>query len=635
MGMRLDRFGGMVPKEAPMHLPDGGAAFAEDCYFTDGNYLSPETLPSIIPHNVYDVHGEILTAAPLTLWHVRDDIYVGWTEHVEITTDYRKFPYPDAFLFVQGGILYRLCGDWLLRKLGPQPVGMARPLVSPTVATSDTAFQWSAAPTDLPTTKQDCPTICPDGAQPGESRSYIFTYVNAMGEESAPSEPSEPVLVPINTTMVVTDPTTSVPANAVSRRWYRTLAGEHSSSFRFIRETPVANTSFLDVYDALQLGDVLDTASHWPPPPNLMGVGRLGGDQTVVWQADGSIHVSTNRLPHSYPPVNRYRVPDQIRRMVSTVARFEGRTSFYERGVSYSCFVLTDGHPWILVYEPGREDHSVSLHEYLIDEPIVSPRMACDGEGLCYYASTRGLVRLTYGEMAAPLSPLFSRRQWTELQPHKGFLAYNQGRLFFFGPQKNWYLPLGSFTQDRQSFLSYVTTPATAASSTPRALVLGQAGNMLLQWDGGSAPRRAIWHSGEFQQSEMWNPGALKVDTDLYRWATMPRAEEAWQHYLDYVTLYGQCAAKGFFKVHPQYDAYAEYIRYRLDPVKVEIFRDGKPFCTKFILSNYPMRLPRQGKGIYWSVRITTRYPVYRVQLAKGIMDLVSASIAQQRSYVS
>ena len=87
---------------------------------------------------------------------------------------------------------------------------------------------------------------CDNVPHPPVPTAYLFTYVNACGEESAQSKPSEVVDIEWGDAAKVTVVDTP-PENAVARRWYRAVSdNENNARWLMVGETPINQTEFYD-----------------------------------------------------------------------------------------------------------------------------------------------------------------------------------------------------------------------------------------------------------------------------------------------------------------------------------------------------------------------------------------------------
>lgn len=620
--MRIDRFLGIAPAIAPMHLPTAFAQEAVNCYSDKGYAITPTRAPSYIDAPIYNPDGTIFTGTPRRIW-LSGSTWVGWDTWVEVCADPREWGSTNAFLYVDtSGTLMRCSDQWILDGTGPKAVGIARPGVFPSASLPGITRGWSVDPGNgLSCTTTD--TLCGGDQQPPEPRSYMFTVVNDMDEESPPSEASDVIYVPHDQVVSVAAPGPA-PAGTVKYRWYRTLAlPDGTGEWLFIRET--STPLLLDSYDALQLGDPLTTLTAYQPEGPLSGVARVGHANVIVWTEAGHIWTSHNRLPHAYSMASRQQVDFPIVTVRSTPSFMEGGVSTEEMGESFRVFVLTQGQPYIGMYRPDANDElHLDLRTVAMEEGCLSPWGAVVAEGTCFYVSDRGVVRLTTEGAESIMDREFSREYWTVWQPHTMTLAFESGVLFGFQPSGGWVLPISTYLRDREPILSRTTVNATAAYCDPKTkLVLAAPGGTLMHWRGATSMMKAVWWSSEWQMPEYWNPGAVKIDANIHSLRSS-HADKAWALFKDWIARNGACSGPDFYEHYPEFQDCRGFIHYMLDPIKVEIFREGKLYAVKHVVSERPMRLPRQGKGIYWSIRITTPIPVFRVMVDKAIRDMAS-----------
>ncbi len=97
--------------------------------------------------------------------------------------------------------------------------------------------------------------------------SYVYTYVNDLGQESAPSPASATIQRPDGVTVTVTTPGfvetgISDDYGIVTKRLYRAVTGALGSVFRFVAEMPVATTEYVDILTDSQLGEELES-TYW------------------------------------------------------------------------------------------------------------------------------------------------------------------------------------------------------------------------------------------------------------------------------------------------------------------------------------------------------------------------------------
>lgn len=148
-----------------------------------------------------------------------------------------------------------------------------------------------------------------------EARSYVYTYVSFLGEESAPSPPSDPVAMrvgdPVDITTFAAPPTAR---RSIDRIWiYRTNTGTEDTAFQFVAEIAVADIAagFTDEVPADELGEVLETEGWDVPPENLTGLVAMPNG-ILAGFFDNVLCFSEPGFPHAWPPDYRKAVDFDI-----------------------------------------------------------------------------------------------------------------------------------------------------------------------------------------------------------------------------------------------------------------------------------------------------------------------------------
>lgn len=611
------RFGGMAPGLSPAHLLPSFAQEAVDCFIGKGDALYPERAPLKINAPLVNPDGSPFTGTPRQMWK-SGDVYVAWDKWVHVVSDPRAWGSPNAFLYVDGGRVWRTSDVWIKQGKRPQAIGIQRPDTAPEVTVGNPgSASFSVPPSHLPTNSTNLPGTCPAGAQPGEARSYVVCAVNDMQEESAPSMPSDIVHVQPEEGVTLKY-TGTVPDGTTAYRWYRTLPGKHLSEYRFVAETSLP--VFFDTLDALQLSDPVETREHFPPMDNIEGITCLGSQDVLVWSGR-TVWPSVSRLPHAFAPAARYDLDYEVvtaRSVTSVVSAGPTGTP----PSAYNAFVLTTRQPYLVSPAPPNGDNHPSItsrvHSINVDEPCVGPQCATAGEGCVFYSSSRGIIQLTLGARpVADTDEVFTLRAWEGWKAPDYTLAYSQGRLFGFADDQTFVLAASNIDRDRVYSLSYSSVRATAAYTdrTPY-LLLSQQDRTILAWGQGNGTLRAKWTSRLVTQPEYFNPGALKVDMDLPLTASS-LARKALTSFQKSTQTVDQ-----FLAAHPEYEGVRDYLQYSLAPATVTVYKETRQWAKKDITSRVPHRLPRQGKGVYWHISIETDRPVYRIALTKAIRDM-------------
>lgn len=134
---------------------------------------------------------------------------------------------------------------------------------------------------------------------------YVYTFVNDLGEESAPSLPSATVLRPDGVSVTVTTATQeptgiSLDYGITTKRIYRAATGSSATAFRFVAEIPLAQENYIDVLTDTQLGEVLQSDNWALPPDDLRGILALPNGVMVGFRRN-QLCFSAQNHPHAWP----------------------------------------------------------------------------------------------------------------------------------------------------------------------------------------------------------------------------------------------------------------------------------------------------------------------------------------------
>lgn len=354
------------------------------------------------------------------------------------------------------------------------------------------------APAATPTMSGSAPSV----ASQGETRTYVYTYVSAYGEEGPPSVASTPAT--INPSSAVTVSGMSVaPSGAYNitlKRIYRSSTVGSSAQFQFVAEIPVATTSYSDTIAQANLGEVLPTETWTAPPAALKGLKMMASGACVGFEGN-TVWFSEPNLPHAWP--SKYPIEFPI----------IGLGVFGQTVVA-----LTNSFPVALV---GADPQAMSPGRLELPQSCVSKTSIVDtGDGVLY-ASPDGLVSIGSGGMQVITQKFATRKQWQDLNPSSFKAVVHEGRyiatftradntrgmliLDFSGAGPFWTV----------SDLNY-NTEVTAAYSDNRTdtLYLAQ-GTSLVRYNQGSA-LNAQWTSKTFRMGAPLNLAWAAVNAKAY-----------------------------------------------------------------------------------------------------------------------
>jgi hypothetical protein len=238
------------------------------------------------------------------------------------------------------------------------------------------------------------------GTAPIVTRQYVVTFVNAYGEESAPSLPVEAdgnANGVWNIDPIPQPPAPGAYATFSAIRLYRTVTSYSSGLTDFFKvvDLSVGTTTYADSIPDTSLIDILDSTNYALPPAGTQGLVLMPNGIFVTWK-DNNLYFSENYRPHAWPPDYTLTVDSPI----------VGLASY-----GNSCVVCTTGKPSIVT---GTKAGAMALQKTDAPLPCVSRRsIAAAPEGV-YYASEEGLVLIASGSVNTVTNELISREQWRD-----------------------------------------------------------------------------------------------------------------------------------------------------------------------------------------------------------------------------
>lgn len=375
--------GGTLPRTESRMLPDNMAAAAINCDLSSG---AIDALPALVEvHDFHDLtfrRGYRFPNADGT-----DEVWVGL---------------PSEFSSV---VRSPLANDTNRRVYWTNP-GDAAPWWN-TYARLDAGQSDYNLGIPQPSTVTG-PTVVATGgtATPLVSRSYVYTYINEYGEESAPSAPSTVVTGASDGTWTISNLPLGAPANPAGRnypgvttvRLYRTVTGQQTGA-QFFQvaewDFPFVPASYVDVTsDTTVVNNTALESSGWGnPPDNLDGLTALPGGMLVGFVGN-TIHFCEPNRPHAWPAAY-----DQ-----SLLYDIVGMGAWQQ-----SLAVMTSGFPAV---GSGNSPANYTFQTIQVSEPCISRgSIVTDPTGV-YYASNNGLVMLSSFGVKNQTLDMLTIKQW-------------------------------------------------------------------------------------------------------------------------------------------------------------------------------------------------------------------------------
>lgn len=486
-GFTLNQFGGKAPKVYARALPPNMAQTATNVRLDTGRL---EPWKGNASASTTGTLSGTISNQTKTIFKYSDSLWIARNEDIDFArSPIAEDPHERIYATGIGGdsgyprmTTAAIAGNGTFYRLGlPTPDDIPAPTLSPT----------QSAEEDEETPK---------------SRSYIYTFVSAYGEEGAPNDPEVADVVEVysDQSVTITFPAvTSGNYNFTKRRLYRT---DSEGTYRQVADIPIATSTYTDTKLETALGEAIPTAGFVAPPDDDSNAHPSGPMLGLVSMPNGILAGFTGKtvcfseafIPNAFPDEYQLTVKTDI------VALAPLQTGL---------LVLTKGKPAIV---SGLEPASMSMSEIDSTLSCVSKRSVVDMGDAVIYASPDGLVMATEGGINLITESLFTRDQWQDFSPESlvafsweghyiGFYTNSSGsKGFIFDPRGG-----------ANSFVDlnfHATAGFNDLEEDELYLVVG--GNLVKFATGSSLSY--TWKTKKFFVPRPINPAVAKVDCDSY-----------------------------------------------------------------------------------------------------------------------
>lgn len=366
------------------------------------------------------------------------------------------------------------------------------------------------APTTLPLVSY---ITVPDESIESSVRYYVFTYVNNLGEESAPSYPSTALTVNDGQDVVVSGWVQQSIEYRVERvRVYRLATGfrsgaekeqEFVSDYLLVDEVPIAQSHIVDSAKDLDLQWALSTREVREPPSGLQQITAIDGVATLAGFVGNKLYFTKNSQPWNWPLELEITLDDNIVGLASDDGKL---------------YITTTGRPYVV---DGVADCGDRPCRPVVKSDYPFADIACGYAhsrvitpfGLVY-VSAEGLILLNSSEAPTVITdPVLAARDWALLRPDTARLTYWQGWVVCVTDEVSFMFLMDRGTYREQAAIADMTT----ISDTPVDMVLSDSGALLMldsdgivtQWDAGTTYRPYEWICPIYVGSQHWWPVAL------------------------------------------------------------------------------------------------------------------------------
>lgn len=330
-----------------------------------------------------------------------------------------------------------------------------------------------------------------------DARSYVWTYVNKWGEESAPSPASNVIRVEDGATVTLTGFTNPPEGyGIIGINIYRSATGfrppdgkiqKFLTSWLYLTtlSVPLTTSIFDDNIRGIYLGAALETIDDRMPPV-LDGVLSVRDQVRLIGWRKNRIHMSENLMPHNWPAVFDLTLDYNI---------------VHVHELNQRLFVTTVSSPYIIDItecnidkEPGILSVDTSLPDIgckRANASVITPH------GL-FYATPIGIVLLTArGDWQVVTARWFGEEEWRAIKPDTITMAFYESYLFFSTDMGTFLLDLNRDAfgnADNTHLVTLSDHPIACEVTNTGALILLQDGELVV-WTGGNHPRTYTWRS--------------------------------------------------------------------------------------------------------------------------------------------
>lgn len=343
-----------------------------------------------------------------------------------------------------------------------------------------------------------------------EGRSYVYQYVNALGQRGAASAASDSLLIRDGNPVMVTGwPVPDPSWEITSVRIYRSVSGmtglnedtnKLDTTYMLVAEIPIDQPAYIDNMFNEWLAEALVEDEAPPPPDGLRGIIQIGTTNTLAGYVGNSVYFSSNNEWHSWP--HHFDLDDNVCGLVES---------------NGNVYVATDGAPYVI---GGKANCEQANCREIVKLPGKYPMVGCGNRRMAalpqgaVYAAHEGLIALN--GTSAPIiltHGLYAPDDWAKLIPASITPVLNGGKLFVFGYGGSFYMQLASGAErgwqlDSHSNLSDRAIDAFE-TRTGEFYIVKEGG--LYQWDRGTQLRPHKWLSPQTFVNTMTTFGAARM----------------------------------------------------------------------------------------------------------------------------
>lgn len=400
---------------------------------------------------------------------------------------------------------------------------------------------------------------------------YVYTFVNDLGWESAPSPVSAEAVRYSGTSVRVSGfdsaPTGNYGINTI--RVYKTQTGGDTTNFYFLEDISLG-TSHVDDTDQA-LGEVLETTT-WLPAPGVPTGGSLDttepvlSDLTTMWNgmlagiSGSAVRICEPYVPYAWPKAYELIPPDSKPIALGVYGQ--------------NLVVVTTGRPLLVNGSgpDGLDQQKIEMPQGCVSErSVVSMGNGvawASEDGLCWFGSS-GARLLTAGIML--------REDWQALTPSSIIGCMYEG--LYFGS----YLPAGGDGNRKGFFID---------PTDPKGIYFMSTGYAAMHFD------------------ELRDHLYVRDNTSIKKWDADP------SNFMTY-----KAKSKVYKQGYPTNFSAAEVVA-EAYPVTFRLYADGSEVFSTSVTSRAPFRLPSGFRAYDYQIELEGTKPIVGCAIASSMKEL-------------
>ena len=458
------------------------------------------------------------------------------------------------------------------------------------------------APTSAPEVET---TTSPKSTSTKETRVYVCTYVNSLGQESAPSPASEMIDVQGQRVLVsgINGDVSSISAQGYCPikyiRIYRLVTGNEDAGYLYVKQVKSNKNSYTDKVSDRDLGEALPSLGWRVPYDKLKMITAVGSGVYAAFYG--------NEVRFSEPSY-AYAWPDALSHVLEYEIVGIVRSSVY-------LYIFTKGPVYYMSVDDVTTAVPVKMEGIY---PCLSAQGIVSVPGGAVFPCQDGLyfVGAGYSKPFKISAPYFDEPQWAALWPAQMRGTYSNGTLYYFLAQQaqresvGLLMKLGideggnATVQNMTSTDAQVDIPFTDDSD---GFLYVKSGTKLWRWEAdvneamptSKANMDAVWQSKSFLTGNKVNFSCAIVEQEIEDDPVHTEKEIAVQDEI----------AKLNEDQNPPY-------------TRVIFYRNGNEFYRREIADREAFVLPAGFTGRTLQMRIETNVWVRRVAVAESMAEL-------------